>query len=139
MKSVLFSIIVLLSLNLSAAENVCSTNRGLVELGWVQHDESEFAEIYAKLTERVSQNSNIEFDLETVFPSRALRKPVHMISYDDLTTDRMVMYGDILIYSDAETAEVIELRWYEDSKKHFVTSSIPCSSDTIPQAENALF
>lgn len=139
MKSVLFSFVALFTLNLSAADNVCKTNQGLVELGWIQHDESEFAHIYSKLSERVSQNPNIEFDMETVFPSRSLMKPVHMISYDDLTTDRMEMYGDILFYSDANTEEVIEMRWYEGSKKHFVTSSLPCSSDTIPQADNALF
>lgn len=123
----------------SHASTNCPSSSELVARDWVQHDSSEFSETYLRLTHKISDDlSSFKRDLSTDFDSPYLGKRIHFESWDDVRTPDLEMFGDIVFYFDKQSQEPIEIRWYENNKKHFVTSG-NCSCDETPLAENALF
>ena len=130
-------IAIFLSSSLLAAET-CQSNKNLVTAGFIQHDSSEFASIHKRLQKEIS-GPTIRTDLDLVFGSIHLEKPVHFQSWDDLKTPDLEMMGDIVFYSDIDANNTFEIRWYEMGKKHFVISTSQCSCDDVPLADNALF
>lgn len=132
-----FLIILLLSIQ-SNAQQICD-NQALIANGWVQHSSTEFAQV-AEMMQKETQNSNWVKDIETVFFSGHLEKFVSFKSLDNLATYDLEMFGDVAFYSDIETGDLIEVRWYQDGKKHFVLrKDLLCTVDELPLAENTLF
>lgn len=136
MKTFIFTALFLCT-SLWAAEP-CQSSKNLINAGFVQHDSSEFTTIHKRLQNALSGQS-IRTDLDLIFGSIHLEKPVHFQSWDDLNTPDLEMYGDIVFYSDIDSGNTFEIRWYEMGKKHFVISSSQCSCDDVPLADNALF
>lgn len=136
MKNLLFA--VLISSSSLFAADTCQSSKNLVNAGFIQHDSAEFSSIHKRLQNKIT-GQTIRTDLDLVFGSIYLEKPVHFQSWDDLQTPDLEMYGDIVFYSEIETNKTFEIRWYEMGKKHFVISNSQCSCDDVPLADNALF
>lgn len=123
---------------ISFAKTNCSDN-DLVASGWVKHSSDQLTDIIGKLSKNISSPSWKD-DLETNFFSGSLEKFVHFQSWDNLDTNDLEMFGDVVFYSDIDSGKILEARWYENEQKHFVvSSSLACSVDEVPLAENALF
>lgn len=134
---IFFVTILFVSLQVGA-QQICH-NQTLNSLGWIQHPAHEFAQII-DLLETETQNSGWVKDIETHFFSGHLEKIVSFKSLDNLATDDLEMFGDVAYYSDFETQEILEIRWYEHGKKHFVLrQDLLCTVDDVPLAENTLF
>lgn len=132
-----FVSILLFSMHAGAQQN-CN-NQTLINGGWLQHPSHEFPQIIASM-ETETQNPGWVKDIETHFFSGHLEKMISFKSLDNLATDDLEMFGDVAYYSDFETQEILEIRWYENGRKHFVLrQDLLCTVDDAPLAENTLF
>jgi hypothetical protein len=146
MKLLVLPLFILISLSVQA--NICDLNNSYSQRGWVLHDSSEFSEHLKRVQEVINEGLEdglIEEDLNGVIATNRTidgsRIYVKTISWDDLKTERDLMYGDMAIFRDHfNTANILEVRWFDGSKKHVVYNDefLNCISIIPPYAENSI-
>lgn len=134
----LFLLVVVTFFGLDTFADKCATDTWFKEEGWSIHSTDEFTTTALTLEKRTKE-STVKDDMETEFDSDLYQKSFHFRSWDDLSTLDTEMYGDIVFISEPLTHKLIELRWYEDGRKHLVYRENECAMDLIPLATNTLF
>ena len=125
-----------------AAGKKCPSDPALLQAGWVIHPTGDFRTIAGKVEKWfTSEPKNFVDDLSGTIYSSVASKLVTITSFDYLPTPQGEMFGDVAFFTDFRSGELIEVRWYDQGKRHVVydKSQTPCATNSIPMAENALF
>jgi nucleoside diphosphate kinase len=79
-------------------------------------------------------------DLNGKVWSTELNGFVHIKTFDNSMTPQSEMFGDIMFVTELFSGELVEMRWYKNSKKNIIyNSSIQsCATNVVPYAVNAL-
>ena len=137
--------ICLLLFSLTLAFNAygkCKSEKALKSAGFVVHDSSQFDKLSSDVMAHFTLRTRLlTLDAKEVIYSSASREYRQVISWDDKETPTKIMYGDILFIRGWKTGTLLEIRWYENNKKHVVinTKNPNCPVNMIPWASNALY
>lgn len=110
----------------------------LIQKGFKFHP-NNFDYIKNKILNKLNQQAEyFVLDEEQMFWSNAHKQYFNLISKDDIRTEQMEMFGDVVLIKDDN--RVKEIRWYHKGEKHFAYSTDhKCATNLIPFADNALY
>jgi hypothetical protein len=146
MKALIFPFLFLLCLCVQA--EICDLNNSYIQRGWVIHESSEFSHHLSRVQELIESglgDGSFEEDLNGVLSTNRTidgsRIYVRTISWDNLDTDRAIMYGDVAIFTDHfSQGHYLEVRWFDGTRKHVVYNNqyLSCISIIPSFADNTI-
>lgn len=89
----------------------------------------------------LKNNHLFELDTKGTIYSSVVSQMVTVTSHDNIETPRETMFGDVVFFELFSDKQMIEIRWFENGKKHvaYDPKVQPCATNTIPVAVNSLF
>ena len=128
----------------------CQINEYYRYYGWVIHQPSDFDKLLPIQFQKISDGldsgqviSDLDGHLETN-QGRSSDETLLMriTTWDNLETERIIMYGDFAIFANAyDPEQIYEIRWFDGEKKHIVITPpyLKCISIIPPVAINVIF
>ncbi|MBT3235904.1 MAG: hypothetical protein HN353_08130 [Bdellovibrionales bacterium] len=128
----------------------CQINEYYRYYGWVIHQPSDFDKLLPIQFQKISDGldsgqviSDLDGHLETN-QGRSSDETLLMriTTWDNLETERIIMYGDFAIFANAyDPEQIYEIRWFDGEKKHIVINPtyLKCISIIPPVAINVIF
>lgn len=118
----------------------CSSNNALKAKGFKIHT-SGFQKYFNKVEKWLDKNKEQFIDdlSGTIYSSNA-KQMVTIVSFDYLLTPQPEMFGDVVFMETFNGKKPIEVRWYDNGRKHLAYDNQlqECATNTIPYAVNAL-
>ncbi len=151
MKNTIFASVCLLfisQLTFAGSAKVCHLTDSYLSQGWLVHSPAEFKQIESQVTARLRaglDNGSIVDDISgpirtsNTLDGQEIGLEAYM--FDDLGTDRDLMYGDIaLIEYPEKNNQRVEIRWFDGHSRHIVfdESVLTCFSDIPPYVDNSV-
>ncbi|EQC45613.1 hypothetical protein [Bacteriovorax sp. Seq25_V] len=125
---------------MSAWSSEC-VNADFIAKGFKFANKKSFSTISKNITKWMNSAEN-EFVLDYQSPmySSSYKGFVTVTSYDNLSTERDEMFGDVVFLRDRFTDKLVEVRWYQNGMKliAFDRELQECPAPVVPVAENAL-
>lgn len=137
-----------LFISYSIEAQACKYQGQYEALGWNVLPSSEFESAARMVKDKIKSGldeGTVVFDIsgpiltdQTLDHSELL---LDAMMFDNLNTDRDVMYGDYAILETADSAHhLVEVRWYDGKKRNIVINPafLKCMSEAAPWVENSV-
>ncbi|RPJ74853.1 MAG: hypothetical protein EHM20_09920 [Alphaproteobacteria bacterium] len=142
MKLQILSLLATLVISANTFASNCSNEILYKNAGWVIHEPSEFEVIYKKVNTKIETGMNaqtLDYDVYAIYNfehGTSLEKPdfiAEMNSWDDFSTSKDEMWGDIAIYTNHDHNSVpLEIHWYENGQRHIVINPLEVECINMP-------
>jgi hypothetical protein len=142
------SILALLILS-QTAQSFCRYENAYIGDGWNVINSSEFKKheiVFFKTLNKGLEDGSIVADISGPILTNDTVTGEEMlfdgIMWDNLKTDRDIMYGDYaIVVNPNDQTEVAELRWFDGAKRNIVynPSILKCQSEAPPYVSNSVF